>query len=147
MPRRSAAWMTVLPSSTSTFWPSISTVGMRSRLLPGRPQRTAPEGGVLLELGAILRDQGTHRHGRRVGERADGVPHHVTRDVEEEVDVRRLGTAVLETDEDLLQPPRAFAARRALSARLVMEEALEDEQRPHHAHGVVHDHDAGGAEE
>src|SRR5581483_10000623 len=126
MPSRSAAWMTVFPSSTSTFRPSISTVGTR-RLL--RAERAAPERSVLLVLRTILRDEGADGHRRRVGERADRVPHHVAGDVEQEVDVARLRRALFQVDEHLVEPARALAARRALPARLVMEEALEDHRR------------------
>src|SRR6185295_5552489 len=123
----SAAWMTVLPSSTSTVRPSISILGMgvgarRSRL---RAEGAARQGGVLLELGAVLGDQGARRHGRGVGQGADRVAHHVAGDVEQEVDVARRGGARLETGEDAVHPPGPLAARRALPARLVVEEALE----------------------
>src|SRR5207245_5371476 len=80
-------------------------------------------------------------------EGADGGTQHVTGDVEEEVDVARRGPALLEADEHAVKPSRAFPAGRALAARLVVEEALEDHERPHHADAVVHHHDAGGAEE
>src|SRR5437899_11471581 len=130
MPRRSAAWMTVSPSGTSTRWPSISSVGMAARRLRDGPERAPAEDGVLLELGAELGDERARRHGRGVGQRADGGAHHVARDVEEQVDVggRRGPLALLEAAEHLLEPARPLAARRALAAGLVMEEALDDEE-------------------
>ena len=91
--------MTVVPSSTSTLRPSMSTVGMRVRLraIAGTARRTtAPSARVLLELGAELRDEAAHRHRGRVGERADGVAHHVVRDVEQQVDVAGVAPPVLE---------------------------------------------------
>src|SRR5213593_250784 len=119
MPRRSAARMTVVPSSTSIRRPSISTVGMSaseggcmSGLLGA--QRAAAERGVLLELGAILGDEGARRHGGGVGEGADGGTQHVAGDVEEEVDVARRGLPLLEADEHAVNPSRAFPAGRAL---------------------------------
>src|SRR5262245_31952634 len=105
MPRRSAAWRTVMPSSTSIVWPSISILGMGSQrsgpgsLSPAAGPRgpfsrlgaewAAAEGGMLLELGAELRGERPGRHGGAVGQRADGVALDVVGHVQEEVDVRR----------------------------------------------------------
>src|SRR5262245_41696336 len=126
MPRRSAAWMTVVPSATSTLRPSISSVGMNGDPRRRRAQRAAAERGMLLELGTVLGDEGADGHRRRVRERADGVPQHVGRDVEQEVDVARRRVPLLELPQGLLEPARALAARGALTARLVVEEARED---------------------
>src|SRR3989454_3189890 len=144
MPRRSAARMTVVPSSTAIRRPSISTVGTPGLL---GAQRASAERGVLLELGAVLGDEGARRHGGGVGEGADGGAQHVAGDVQEEVDVARRGLALLEADEHAVEPSRALAAGRARPARLGVEEALEDHERPPHADAVVHHHDAGRAEE
>src|SRR6266850_807168 len=130
MPRRSAAWMTVVPSSTSSFRPSISTVGMGESRLFGA-ERAATERRVLLELGAVFRDERTRRHGGGVRERADRGAHHVAGDVQYEVDVARRRVPFLEPDEYLVHPARPLAAGRALPARLVVEEPLEDHERPH----------------
>src|SRR5207237_6345554 len=145
MPSRSAAWMTVRPSGTSIRWPSISSVGMAARRLRDGPERAAAEDGVRLDLGAELGDEGAGRHGGRIGERADGGARHVGGDVEQQGDVgsRRRPLAVLEAAEHLLEPARPLAAWRALAAGLVMEEALDDEAGPDHAHRLVHHHDAG----
>src|SRR2546425_10144873 len=149
MSRRSAAWMTVSPSGTSIRWPSISSVGMAARRLGDGPERTTAKRSVLLELGAELGDERTRRHGGGVGQRTDSGAHHVARDVEQEVDVgsRRGPVAVLEAAEHLLEPARPLAARRALAAVLVMEEALDVERGPYHAHRLVHHHDARRAKE
>src|SRR5262245_56370719 len=144
MSRRSADWMTVSPSSTSIFRPSISTVGTDWLR---RAEGAATERGVLLEFRAVLGDERAGRHGGGVGERADGVPHHVARDVEEEVDVAGRRGPLLESDDHLVRPPGPLAARRALPARLVVKEALEHHEGPHHADAVVHHHDARGPEE
>src|SRR2546425_12428670 len=122
MPRRSAARMTVVPSSTAIRRSSISTVGTPGLL---GAQRAAAERGVLLELAAVLGDEGARRHGGGVGEGADSGAQHVARDAQQEVDVARRGPALLEADEDAVEPPRAFPAGRTLAARLVVEEALE----------------------
>src|SRR5439155_21372764 len=144
MPRRSAAWMTVRPSGTSIRWPSISSVGMAARQLGDGPERAPAEDGVLLELGAILGDERARRHRRSVGQRADGGTRHVAGDVEKKIHVggRRGPLAVFEAAEHLLEPARPLATRRALAAGLMMEEALDDEERPDHADRLVHHHDA-----
>src|SRR5438093_11975798 len=136
MPSRSAAWMTVRPSGTSIRWPSISSVGMAARRLRDGPERAPAEDGVLLELGAERGDEGAGRHGGRIGERADGGARHVGGDVEQQGDVgsRRRPLAVLEAAEHLLEPARPLAARRALAAGLVMEEALVEEAGTDHSH-------------
>src|SRR5262245_28899653 len=105
--------MTVVPSSTSTLRPSISTVGT-TRLLGA--ERAASDGHVLLELGTVLGDEGAGRHGGGVGQRADGVPHHVAGDVQEEIDVTWRRRALLEVDQHLVEPARPLPARRALPA-------------------------------
>src|SRR5262249_31763675 len=120
MPRRSAAWMTVTPSSTSMLRPSISTVGMGSTLRRLRPEGTPAERDVLLEVGAELGDEGPRRHRSTVGEGADGVPLDVVGDAQEEVHVPRIGTALLEPAQDAIEPARALPARRALPTRLVV---------------------------
>src|SRR5260221_4736304 len=109
--------MTVRPSSTSTFRPSISTVGMVASLVDPRgawPHGTMAESGMILELGAILGHERAHRHRGGVGECADGVAHHVARDVEQQVDVGRRRVSLLEAVQDVLEPAGALAARRAL---------------------------------
>src|SRR5438309_946974 len=115
MPRRSAARMTVTPSSTWTLRPSISSVGTGGGL---RAEGAAAERGVLLELGAVLGDEGARRHGGGLGEGADGGAHHVAGDVEQQIDVAGRGRALLEADQHAVQPARALAAGRALAARL-----------------------------
>src|SRR5256712_14210427 len=104
MPRRSAARMTVVPSTTAIRRPSISTVGTGGGL---RAEGAAAERGVLLELGAVLGDEGARRHGGGVGEGADGGAQHVAGDVEQQVDVARSGRALLEPDQHAVQPARA----------------------------------------
>src|SRR2546426_9432188 len=127
MPRRSAARMTVVPSSTAIRRPSISTVGTPGLL---GAQRAAAERGVLLELGAVLGDEGARRHGGGIGERADRVALHVVRDREQEIDVTRLGLALLEPRQHLVEPPPAFTAGRAPPAGLAGGGPPEDQQHP-----------------
>ena len=79
-----------------------------------------------------------------------GRPRHpggqVVADVHEQVEVRLAPVAVLDAAQDLLQPAAALATRRALAARLAPEEAGDPPGGPHHAGGVVHDHDRARAE-
>src|SRR5262245_58304249 len=133
MPRRSAAWMTVTPSSTLIARPSISTVGMAAWPLRGGAERAAPEAGVLLELGLVLGDERANGHGGGIRERADRVALHVVGDPEQQVDVRRRRVPGLELLEHPVQPAGAFATRCTLTTRLVVEEALEDQRDLHHA--------------
>src|SRR5207244_12148769 len=101
MPRRSAARMTVVPSSTAIRRPSISTVGTPELL---GAQRAAAERRVLLDLGAVLGDEGARRHGGGVGEGADGGAQQVAGGVQEEVDVAGRGRALLDAPDPAGQP-------------------------------------------
>src|SRR3990172_1249824 len=94
MPSRSAARITVTPSSNSPVWPSIVTFGMGSMTGGGCPralslgsERAATELDVLDELVAELGDERLGRHGGGVGEHAHGVPHHVVGDVEQQLEI------------------------------------------------------------
>jgi len=60
-------------------------------------------------------------------------------DIEQEVDILAAAGAVLDTGEHLGHPPRAFATRRTLAARLVMEELLGAQGEPHGAVRIVRD--------
>src|SRR5262245_35750155 len=97
MPRRSAAWMTVTPSSTSMRWPSISTVGMGAWRFGRLAERTPTEGGMLLELAPELRDERPRRHGSAVGERADRIPLDVVGHVQEQIDIGRRRSTVFQS--------------------------------------------------
>src|SRR5262245_11332442 len=138
MPRRSAAWMTVTPSSTSMLRPSISTVGMGSTLRRLRPEGAPSRRDVLPELRTELRDEGPCEPRLTVGEGADGVPLDVVGDAQEEVHVPRAGPALLESAQHAIEPARALPAGRALPARLVVEERDHVVEGPHHADRIVH---------
>src|SRR5207248_3384682 len=70
----------------------------------------------------------------------------VVADVEQEVEVLLAAGALLDAVHHLVEPARAFTARRALTARFVVEEAGDAPRRPHRARGVVHHHDRPRAE-
>src|SRR3954464_13524112 len=115
----------MLPSATSTFWPSSvisimlclasSASGNRDLAVGGRQVRPRD---LRLELVAKVLDHGAHRHGRRVAERADGAALDVVGHGIEQVDVVRLAVTVLDAVHHAPQPARAFAAGRALAAGL-----------------------------
>ena len=58
-----------------------------------------------------------------------------------------LAFAALDALQQLVQPVAAFAARRALAARLVAIEVQQVHRQPHHADRVVHDDEPGRAEQ
>src|SRR3954469_20849112 len=98
--------------------------GRHDRAGDGRPERA--DGGLL----------------RRPGEPGGDVVEHV----DQQVEVGLAALAGLDAVHDLLGPAAAFTARRALTARLAVEELAEAPGRPHDARRVVHGHDRAGAE-
>ncbi len=101
---------------------------------------------VRLVLGAEVLDRRQRRRRRGVAERAQRLADDVVADADQQVDVAHLPFAVLDPRQDLVEPVAAFAARRALAARLVLVEVQQVRRRPHHAGRLVHDDDAGRAE-
>ena len=92
---------------------------------------------------------------RRRTERADRGLHErrvrdagrdVAADRDQEIEVVGTTRAVRHAVEHLLDPARAFAARRALAARLVREELGEPPRDEHRVDGLVEHHDRAGAE-
>src|SRR5947199_6414414 len=85
----------------------------------GRVERAA----ALLPVRDVLVLEVLHRRCDRAGgavtERAEGATEDVVARVEQRGDVLRVALALLESLEDLHHPVGAFAARRALAARLV----------------------------
>src|SRR5229473_1385717 len=127
MPACWQAWSTVVPGGTSTWIPSMVSLGM-TPVLGG-----APRGGVAVFLDAALHlraemaDQALHGPCRGIAQRADGVAF----------------------DHALHHPPhptRAFAARRALAAALVLVEFREARDGADDVGRFVHDDDRGRAE-
>ena len=83
----------------------------------------------VLELVAEVLDEALHGPRGRVAERADRVAFDLVRDVDEHVDVGLRALAVDDSREHAVHPARAFAARRALAARLRVIEARDAAQR------------------
>ena len=102
---------------------------------------------VRLELGAVLPEVARDRVDREVAERAERLSEHAVADLVQEVEVGRVAASFLELRQELDEPARAHAARRALPARLVHVELRGSERELHHAAAVVDDDDRRRAEE
>src|SRR3990167_3946185 len=127
MPSWWAASITVLPSATSVFLPSISISSISLRHLEEAAARALhvlghqafPVPDVVLELRAEVLDEALHRHGGRIAEGADGAAHDVVGDAVEQVEVLGAPLAVLDAVHDAVEPAGALAAGRALAAGLL----------------------------
>src|SRR6185312_4737969 len=113
-------------------------------------QRLAPLGREVLadlgfELAAELGEEAEHRPGGGFAERADGVAGDAVRDRRAQVDVAGAAFALGQPRGDARQPAGAFAARRALAARLVRVEAHDARGDGDEVGGLVHDDDAARA--
>src|SRR6185369_13052083 len=153
-PLARAACITVWPSSASTRSPSmkISTIDrLRDRPLgalrlePAAAFRAAVDDPVL-ELVAVLGEDADRRVAGGVAHAADRRAVVRLRDRDQPVDVVELALARDDAVDDLVQPPHALAARRALAARLVMVEADEHLQQADHARAFGDDDHAARAE-
>src|SRR5262245_14143309 len=101
------------------------------------PERAASLLDVRLELGAELAQVALHGIDREVAERAEGTTEDAVADVVEQVEVGVLAAALLDLLEQLHEPARPLAARRALAARLVHVELLRAQRELHHAAALV----------
>src|SRR5512135_1240015 len=112
MPIFSAALMIVVPTGTSTVIPLMVRVGIVFVSEPV-PVRALLLADVAVELFPELPDERLRGHHRGVGQGTDRPSHHVVAQVENQLDVARPAFPRLDPPDDLLQPPRPFAARRA----------------------------------
>ena len=89
------------------------------------------------------------QHGRDGGvtESAERLAADVRRDTRQQIEIAHLAFAALDLAQNLVQPVRAFAARRALSAGFVTVEMQQVFGKPDHARRVVEHDDGGRAEE
>src|SRR3954453_7124690 len=115
-------------------------------------RRPAGEGAaalvdVRLELAAELAQVALHRIDGEVAERAQRPPQDARADALDQVEIRVLATAVLDLLQELDEPARALATRRALAARLVHVELLRPERELHHAAPLVDHHHGRRTEE
>src|SRR5262252_9120260 len=116
---------------------------VRSHRLAGAPrgwQRAPPFPDVRLVLVTEIFERGEYRCRSRVAKGAERFAGDVRRDARQQIEIAHLAFAALDALEDLVEPVRAFAARRALAARLVTIEMQQVLGEPHHAGGVV-EHD------
>ncbi len=82
------------------------------------------------------------RPSRRIAERADRVTFHLIRNLEQQIDLLRIGIARDETFHHAPHPAGALAAGRTLSARLVFIEPRQPRDRLHDIGRTIH-HDHG----
>src|SRR5688500_207418 len=94
---------------------------------------------ALLDLGPEMPDQALHRPSRRVAERADGVALGLHGHFEQEIVLLLLGLATHHARQHTPHPARAFAARRALTAALLLIEVRQPGDGLDHVRGLVHD--------
>src|SRR5258708_26467065 len=116
MPACWQAWSTVVPGGTSTWIPSMVSLGM-TPVLGG-----APRGGVAVFLDAALHlraemaDEALHGPCRGVAQRADGVAFDLEGDLEQHVDLRDRRVALDHALHHPPHPPGPFPARPAPAA-------------------------------
>src|SRR5689334_22221175 len=112
MPSRFAASMIVLPSGTSSFWPSISkSRGMASDVIR---HETLLVLDVVFEFRAVVFDERAHRHRGRISERTDRATLNVVGDLIEQIEVLQPAFPVLDAVDHAVEPSGALATRRAL---------------------------------
>src|SRR5438270_10477974 len=150
MPARSAAEMTTSPGLASMARPSTVTVTVSLEVSVCDISTAVSSIRTLAVFDVDEELVAEHAHGRddRGG---DGRAEHADRcllwrpgqtrgdvvaDVEQEVEVLLAAGALLDAVHHLVEPARALAARRALTARLVVEEAGDAPRRPHRARGA-----------
>src|SRR6516165_6432403 len=78
--------------------------------------RASPVYDVRLELISVFFDKRRRRHCRRVTEGANGVPHNVAADVENQIQIRRFSFAVFDPMKDFFHPVTTFATGTTLPA-------------------------------
>src|SRR6202167_1421014 len=107
------------PASTSL--PSMVSFGISLRCLLRRRsfERTASQPDVRFELVAKLGDVALDRHRDTVGEHADRIADHFVGDVVEQLELLYFALPSFHLSHDFFDPAASFAARRALTARLV----------------------------
>src|SRR5580692_10879204 len=119
MPSLLVASITVLPSGTSSFFPSISSSSMASSNSDVIGNQAFLVLDVVLELGAEMLDETFHGQRSGVAERADGAAGDIVGDRIQHLEVLVFAFAVLDAIDHPIQPTRAFAAGCALAAGLL----------------------------
>src|SRR5271155_1642064 len=99
----------------------------------------------VLKLVPVVLQEALHGPRRRIPERADRVTLDPVCDIEQKSQVLAPSLTRNDALEHAVEPTRAFAARRALTAGLRIIKARQSLERAHHAGGLVHDDDGAGA--
>mmetsp|Transcript_8692 Transcript_8692/g.31830 ORF Transcript_8692/g.31830 Transcript_8692/m.31830 type:complete len:389 (-) Transcript_8692:993-2159(-) len=97
-----------------------------------------------LELRPEVPNQPLHRPRRGVAQRADRVPLDLLRELLKHVDLLQSRVPLLHAFHDVVEPPGALAARRALPARLVLVKVRQPRDRVDDVRGLVHHDHRGG---
>src|SRR5581483_4515724 len=169
MPACSAVSTSPVPFGTCTTCSSIvtrtSSGALKLQLLRNRGVRVLVDGSekirerrvgaeraaalaqVLPELVAELRHAARDRHRGRGAEHAEALADDAVADVEQHLEVVLRRSAVFDRAQDLHEPARPDAARRALAARLVHVELRDAQRELHDARAVVDRADDARADE
>src|ERR1700684_3171659 len=110
MPSLLVASMTVLPSGTSSFFPSISSSSMASSSSDVIGNQAFLVLDVMLELGTEMLDETFDRQRGGVAQCADGAAGDIVGDRIQHVEVLVLAFAVFDAVDHAIQPARALAA-------------------------------------
>ena len=84
---------------------------------------------VIFEFVPEVLEHAAHRHGRCIAERADRAAHDVLRDRVQQIQIFLAPESMLDPMHHAIQPARAFTARRALTACLLVVVGLQKQQR------------------
>ena len=96
---------------------------------------------MLFELFAEFGDKRDGGHGGRIRRGANGLTHHLLRNLQHQIEIFALGVAAENIMQNFAQPSGTFAARRALSARFMVVKMHNDLQQVDHAIAVVNHDD------
>src|SRR5438045_1259725 len=156
MPTDLQASMSRVPDGAVNFLPSTikftSAIWLKS--LVGQHWNLFNRAFLLVRAGAAFQVvlkffseflyEGDRGHRRGVAQRTEGAAQHVLCEVLHVIDIFSDSAAVVETNQRLLQPVRAFAAGNAPSATLMLVELHGAQGEFHNALGIVdHYHTAG----
>ncbi len=122
------------------MWFMRAVRGQGRASLPRSSPRTCA-----LELLAELLEEAERRHRRALAEGADGVAHDVVCDVVEAIELLHRAGSREQLVGDAEEPARAFAAGRALTARLVTVELHQVVEGHHRVGALGHHRRAAGA--
>src|SRR6185436_13210040 len=139
----SAACITVWSRSAWIDCPSMKISGMDFQIAVAEGALVLDE---ILELVAKLVEDADRRVAGGIAHPTDRVAVVELRYLVQAIDVLGHSFARDDAVDDPMQPAHAFAARRALAARLVVIEAQHHLQQPHHARAVGDDDHAAGAQ-